>query len=118
MPMSVIGEYFPEWPDSSEKEVDYYKLAWEKIGKGETVWVRREFESDFGYVIDLYDDKRLIGFIDVSAGEQIFDPYFVPADDPEASPRLLIAPKEGTFIDLETAIDALEGHLRSLQEGR
>lgn len=118
MPMSVVGEYFPEWPRGEKGQVDYYHQSWERIGRGETVWVRREFESEFGYIIDLYDDKRLVGFIDVSSGEQVYDPYFIPDDDPESSPKLLIQPREGVLIDLETAIDALEGHMRAVQEGR
>lgn len=64
--MTVMEQFPSSLPE--ENNASYYHDCLTKIMAGETVWMQRNFDSDFGRVVDLYHDNKHIGFIEEEYG--------------------------------------------------
>lgn len=51
--------------DAENDQIGYYTLRTQAINKGERVFMVRTFDSDTGLVIDYYNGKKLIAYIDL-----------------------------------------------------
>lgn len=98
---------FPEVPVGNEGQERYYADAIEKIKRGETVWMQRNFDSDTGRVLDLFSEKQYRGYIEQEYDDMACDVYIIEGDEAEAQPKRLnhrrVSPEYGASM-LLTAV--------------
>lgn len=94
---------FPSTPLNSVEHEAYYSDACDRVRRGETVWVQRNFNEGTGRILDLFSDKKAIGYIDQDFEDMRCDVYVQPIDNDSAGPRL--ASTEPLYFD--EAVDLL-----------
>jgi hypothetical protein len=74
---------FPDVPDSPEAHEAYYAAALEKIRSGQPTWVQRSFDTENGRILDLFADKKPIGYLEQEYSDMRCEVYI---HEPDAQP--------------------------------
>ena len=88
----------------NKTDADYYDTKIAAVKSGEQVWMRRNFESDAGIVLDLWTEGRPAVCIDYSDG--IADVY-VLNDMPDIDPSWTLSSQHAELAEAVTAAETL-----------
>lgn len=94
----VIEGIFPPTPQTEEEQELYYRTTIEKIESGAHVWLQRDFDSDEERSLDLYADKKRIGYLIQNLSDMTCKVYVRQSDD-DYEPRITLVSDNVTLLE-------------------